>query len=147
MKNLGKILLSSLLFLLPLAVSAKDFIVKGKVINEKTEKMVKGAKIRFEDIKKPEKINYSAEVKEDGFSIVDMRVSSSKEGTPYKVTIDGGDGYEAFSETITVFYSKSGSYEIPAFKLMPKSMPGKVSGSVVSKRTGKPLAGANRDPR
>lgn len=143
MKNLGKILLSSLLFLLPLAVSAKDFIVKGKVVNEKTDKMVKGAKVRFEDLKKPEKINYSAEVKDDGFSVIDMKVSSSKEGTTYKVTIDGGDGYEAFSENITVYYSKTGSYEIPAFKLIPKSKPGKVSGSVVSKRTGKPLVGAS----
>lgn len=140
MKNFVKVFVCCLMLTLPLMVSAKDFAVKGKVVNEKTNKIIKGAKLRFEDIKKPEKIFYTAEVADDGFLIPDMRVSSGKEGTPYKVTIVA-EGYEEFSDTVTMFYSKTYSYEVPALKLNPKSLPGAVKGNVFSKRNNKPLAG------
>ena len=140
MKNLGKVIFYCLFLLFPLAISAKDFAVKGKVVNEKTGKLIKGAKLRFEDAKKPEKIFYLVEVKEEGYLIADAKVSSSKEGSAYKVTIEA-EGYEAFSENVTLFYSKTGSYEVPVFKLNPLSKPGTVKVSITSKRSGKALAG------
>jgi len=142
MKKIVKVLICSLMLIMPLMVSAKDFVVKGKVVNEKTNKLIKGAKLRFEDIKKPEKVFYTTDVKDDGFLIPDMKVSSSKEGTPYKVTIEA-DGYEEFSGTVSIFHSKAYSYDVPVFKLNPKSLPGVVKGNVISKRTNKPLSGAS----
>lgn len=140
MKNLVKVLFVSLLILMSQALLAKDFFVKGKVVNEKTDKLIKGAVLLFEDLKKPEKINYTTTIKDDGFSLVDMKISSGKDGTPYKVTITA-EGFESFSDTISLFYNKTGSYEVPVFKLTPKSQSGQVKGTVISKRSNKPLAG------
>lgn len=136
----GNLIFFSLLFGFLPFLQAKDYMVKGKVVNEKTNKEIIGVKLIFKESNKPDKYIYTSETTKDGYLITDPKISKRDEGLEYRVVAEA-KGYEKYDENITLFYTKLDFYEPPALKLKPMSKAVEITGKVVSKRSGKPIAG------
>ncbi|PCJ61248.1 MAG: hypothetical protein COA79_06615 [Planctomycetota bacterium] len=126
---------------LSLMAFGKDFFVKGKVVNDKTNREIIGANIVFKQVKKPDRYIYKATTSKEGYSLVNIKMTSSKKGEPYKVKIEA-EGYEDFSGSVTLIYNrKTRFFEVPTFKMNPLSKAASIEGKITSARTKKPILG------